>query len=202
MISGKVSSDELQVCNTSINGIYSNDIYIPSRIETINYTPQIWSGVEWRGNDNMLESYEILNVYKKNKIEKLEVEAKNAREKILASLNKRKEFEELVNSFEASVEQLYTSQFSEGQTESNVDYTELEIIKSNSSFYAGYKINQDYYSEDLKKIDEDLVEAKNLLNKELEPVKALLNICRDKIEIEEVLKRYEILDKNGKINLK
>lgn len=196
----KCSSDD-GINYLSLNPTVTTDNWITTTISTYdNYCKEYLGAWKEKGEDNMLESYDILNVYKKNKIEKLKDAADKACDAILDSLKKQKELTESINSFKAAVEQLYTSQFAEGQTESNVDNETLEIIKK-GDFCSGYVINEGYYSEELAKIDEDLEDAIEEVEKQLEPVRALLKICNDKNEVEEVLKRYSILDKSGKINL-
>lgn len=156
----------------------------------------------WKGNDNMLESIEIVKMYKVNREADIKKRYDAKYEELKSSNKLFKEFTELVNSFEASVTQLYTSQFEEGATESNVDKEVLALINVCSSNSYKYKINESFMPEEAKKLTDEKQTEVNELTETCAAVTTMLKICKGKEEVEEVLARYDIIDKKTKkINL-
>lgn len=149
----------------------------------------------------MIESMKIIQIYKDNrrasidkKYDKEFTELKNSNEKM-------EEYKNLVNAFEASLMELYTSQFEEGQTESNVDKKGLAIVNLGENNYR-YEINESYYPEEAKALEDKKQVEINELTQLCAEVSSLLGICKTKEEIEDVLVSYDIMDKKSrKLNM-
>lgn len=156
------------------------------------------------GNYNMIESIEIVRLYRANREADIQKRYNKKFEELKKNNIKAKEYEELINSFEANLAQLYTSQFEEGQTESTVDnkllaITHIPSIDGKNSYK--YNINQNYYSEECAKLEEEKAEELTDLSELCAKVTAILKICKTKAEIEEELVKYSIYNKKKEIDL-
>lgn len=154
-----------------------------------------------RGEKEMIESIKIIQIYKDNRKASIDKEY-NAKFTELKEKNEMmSEYKALVNSFEASLMELYTSQFDEGQTETNISRNLLAIV-DNGNYAYKYAINDSYYPEEAKALEDEKQEEIDKLTQLCAEVSTLLGICKTKEEVEDVLVNYGIMDKKThKLNM-
>ena len=66
----------------------------------------------------------------------------------------------------------------------------------------GYFINSDFKNDEIKSLENEMVNKINELNDLVKTVKAHVGIAKTKEEVEEILTRYGIIDKKGKLVIK
>lgn len=180
---------------------YHNSYYQPnqSQLNENEYEKHILG--KFKEGNKMIESLEIIKMYKANREAYINNKYNKKLEELKSKNTISKEFEELVNSFKAAVEQLYTSQFKEGQTESTVALNSLALINNGGATILPFKINENFYPEGAKELEdakraelEDLIEL-------CAKVTAVLKICKTKQEVEEELVKYSIYNKKKELDL-
>lgn len=177
--------------NNTINEISSHTHNIGININNLF---QEINELKERGEKEMIESIKIIQIYKDNRKASINKEY-NAKFTELKEKNEMmSEYKALVNSFEASLMELYTSQFDEGQTETNVERNLLSIV-DNGNYAYKYVINDNYYPEEAKALEDAKQEEVDKLTQLCAEVSTLLGICKTKEEVEDVLINYGIMDK-------
>ena len=149
----------------------------------------------------MIESLEIVKLYRANREASIIAKYSKMLEELKAKNKLVKEFEELINSFEAAAQQLYTSQFEEGQTESTVALNTLALTSNGGAIVLPYKINDMFYPEGAKELEDAKKAELEDLTELCAKVTAVLKICKTKTEIEEELVKYGIYNKKKELDL-
>lgn len=154
----------------------------------------------YKEESKMIESIEIVKLYRTNREAAINAKYNKKIEELKSSNTLVKEYEELVNSFKASVEQLYTSQFEEGETESTID-RDL-VLRNNGNSLMPLTVNTFFRPEGMKELEDAMKEELAELSELCAKVTATLKICKTKTEVEEELIKYGIYNKKDKtINL-
>lgn len=155
----------------------------------------------------MIESVNLIDIYRKNKEE---IILNIARKKTL-EIRQKKSLEnkmiEIIETATNELNELYLSQLSKEQKKdlANGKYVEqqgfslimqepIRLITDGSLI-----VNSNFEDDKIKKIKDDT--EKELLNLEkiIRTIKAHVAIAKTKDEVEEILKRYNILDNEGKL---
>lgn len=169
--------------------------YMASQKEYENY---IW---KFKEENEMIESLEIVRLYKNNREASITDKYNKKFEELKSNNKLAKEFEELVNSFKASVQQLYTSQFEEGQMESTVVSNTLALINNGNTSIMPVRINESFYPEGANELEDKKKQELFTLSELCAKVTAVLKICKTKSEIEEELVKYGIYNKKKELDL-
>lgn len=137
---------------------------------------------------------EIINYYDN----KIELESKNS--KIL------KEYNNIISTATEELQKLYMSQFNEEELEilnngGSVEPKELYKTNKEIAVYTDLDINCSFENKKCIEYKEAKFNELNSLYNLYETVEANLAIASNKDEVEEILRKYEILDKDGKMEI-
>lgn len=140
-----------------------------------------------KGNETM----ELLRLYERRKREEINKKYKELIDKEYNELDVVKRYNELVNTFSASLAELAD------------EYCELDvpaIVRTGYSNDYAYELNSSLLAEIEKKYAEDRRSEFNELDKFIEEVNAMLEISNDKDYQLDVLEKYNII-KKGKLTI-
>ena len=154
--------------------------------------------------DNMENKYALINLYHKRKEEEIDkyydnkIRVEKEKSEVLKTYNK------IIASAEEELQKLYMMQFTDEELEilnngGVVEAKELRKTQSEIEVYTSLDINELYKNKKCKEYDEERIKELKELTDKVELIKANLALASNKEEVEEILKRYEILDKNGKM---
>lgn len=158
--------------------------------------------IKKEGNE-MIESMNLIDLYASKYKESIEKETKEKVEELRKNCDVINKFNELIEKFKKDCDELYLSQFTEEEKNEIVLNHEIDDsnmqLRRNSACWCDYIINEvfcndEYYdvmNEKNKQIDE--------INDLVKTVKAHVGIAKTKEEVEEILTRYGIIDKKGKL---
>lgn len=156
--------------------------------------------------DNMENKYALINLYHKRKEEEIDkyydnkIRVEKEKSEVLKTYNK------IIASAEEELQKLYMMQFTDEELEilnngGVVEAKELRKTQSEIEVYTSLDINELYKNKKCKEYDEERIKELKELTDKVELIKANLALASNKEEVEEILKRYEILDKNGKMEV-
>ena len=153
---------------------------------------------------NMENKYALINLYKKRKEEEIDKYYDNKIRVEKENSKIAKEYNNIIATATEELQKLYMSQFDEGElkTLNNGGIVEAkELCKTCSEIEVTTNVyfNELYRNMKCKEYDKARSDELNELADQVELIKANLAIASTKEEVEEILKRYEILDKNGKM---
>lgn len=163
--------------------------------------------------NKMIESINLIDLYANKHRESIEKETKEKIEELRKRCDVINKYNELVKQFEKDCDELYLSQFTE--EEKNKMLLNSEIAFDNykplreRNIYNGpinsenhYFINFDFKNEEIERIESDMTNKIEEINDLVKTVKAHVGIAKTKEEVEEILTRYGIIDKKGKLVVK
>lgn len=154
-----------------------------------------------------MDGLNILKVYKQSHIDAIEGKFQDKIEEIRKENLIVKRLNEIKEAVENEIDNLYKSQF-EDEKDVILEYItdrekskKLPIIMnmSEQSIILKYIPNPNYVSEKEIKIKLEAEEMKKELDKKCAACSAMLGICKTKEEYEDILVKYEIIDKKGQI---
>lgn len=193
----------LEFENTGVigKGIISADFVDSARYCIENYIEK-----EEKEGKNMENKYALINLYHKRKEEEIDkyfdnkIRVEKEKSEVLKTYNK------IIASAEEELQKLYMMQFTDEELEilnngGVVEAKELRKTQSEIEVYTSLDVNEFYKNKKCKEYDEARIEELKELTDKVELIKANLAIASTKEEVEEILKRYEILDKNGKMEV-
>ena len=163
--------------------------------------------------NKMIESINLIDLYANKHRESIEKETKEKVQELRKKCDVINKYNELVEQFEKDCDELYLSQFTE--EEKNKMLLNSEIAFDNykplreRNIYNGpinsenhYFINFDFKNEEIERIESDMTNKIEEINDLVKTVKAHVGIAKTKEEVEEILTRYGIIDKKGKLVVK
>lgn len=161
--------------------------------------------IEKKEGNDMLESLNLVDLYASKQKEKIESETKKKVEELKEKNEIINKFSELIDKFKKDCDELYLSQFTEEEKNDiliDKDFDDSDMPLTREDGYLGnYVINLDFKPSEYY----DLMNARNIeinkINELVKTVKAHVGIAKTKEEVEEILTRYEILDKKGKLKI-
>lgn len=158
--------------------------------------------------NKMLESINLIDLYANKHKESIEKEAKEKIEKIKNESSIKKQYDEITQKCKDDLQKLYISQFTDEEIEKAKETLEglsgyqKELQHKTSICEFGYFINSDFKNDEIKSLENEMVNKINELNDLVKTVKAHVGIAKTKEEVEEILTRYGIIDKKGKLVIK
>lgn len=161
--------------------------------------------IKKEGN-KMIESINLIDLYASKHKENIERETKEKIEELRKNCDVINKYNELVEQFERECDDLYLSQFTEEERNKliindNVEYDNKPLIHSDM-WRNKYSINYTYTNDEIMQLETDMVNKVEELNDLVKTVKAHVGIAKTKEEVEEILTRYGIIDKKGKLVIK
>lgn len=163
--------------------------------------------IKKEGN-NMIESMNLIDLYANKHRESIEKETKEKIEKIRNESSIKKQYDEITQKCKDDLQKLYISQFTDEEIEKVKETLEglsgyqKELQHKTSICEFGYFINSDFKNDEIKSLENEMINKINELNDLVKTVKAHVGIAKTKEEVEEILTRYGIIDKKGKLVIK
>lgn len=163
--------------------------------------------IKKEGN-NMIESMNLIDLYSNKHRESIEKETKEKIEKIRNESSIKKQYDEITQKCKDDLQKLYISQFTDEEIEKVKETLEglsgyqKELQHKTSICEFGYFINSDFKNDEIESLENEMINKINELNDLVKTVKAHVGIAKTKEEVEEILTRYGIIDKKGKLVIK
>ena len=157
--------------------------------------------------NKMIESINLIDLYANKHRESIEKETKEKVEELRKKCDVINKFNELVEQFEKDCDELYLSQFTEEEKKNALSNAkELNDVDKQLQrklcSYDRYIINEMFQTEDIINTMEEMKQKECEINDLVKTVKAHVGIAKTKEEVEEILTRYGIIDKKGKLVVK
>ena len=158
--------------------------------------------------NKMIESINLIDLYANKHRESIEKETKEKIEKIKNESSIKKQYDEITQKCKDDLQKLYISQFTDEEIEKAKETLEglssyqKELQHKTSICGFGYFINSGFKNDEIKSLENEMVNKINELNDLVKTVKAHVGIAKTKEEVEEILTRYGIIDKKGKLVIK
>lgn len=158
--------------------------------------------------NKMIESINLIDLYANKHRESVEKETKEKIEKLKNESSIKKQYDEITQKCKDDLQKLYISQFTDEEIEKVKETLEglsdyqKELQHKTSICEFGYFINSDFKNDEIKNLENEMVNKINELNDLVKTVKAHVGIAKTKEEVEEILTRYGIIDKKGKLVVK
>lgn len=155
--------------------------------------------------NKMIESMNLTRLYADKHIENIKKEVNEKIEKIRNESSIKKQYDEIIQKCQDDLQKLYISQFSDEEVEKAKENLEglsgyqKELQHKTSMCEYGYKIDESFTNDKIEKIYEEGHKKSNELNDLMQMVNAHIGIAKTKEEVEEILTRYDIIDKKGKL---
>ena len=162
--------------------------------------------IKKEGN-KMIESINLIDLYANKHRESIEKETKEKVEELRKKCDVINKYNELVEQFQKDCDELYLSQFTEEEKKNALSNAkELNDVDKQLQRklcnYDRYIINEMFQTEDIINTMEEMKQREYEINDLVKTVKAHVGIAKTKEEVEEILTRYGIIDKKGKLVIK
>lgn len=161
--------------------------------------------------NKMIESINLIDLYANKHRESIEKETKEKIEELRKKCDVINKFNELVEQFEKDCDELYLSQFTEEEKNKMLLNPEIAFDNykplrekniCNGPTRYRYCTNDCIRNEEIEKVESDMANKIEEINDLVKTVKAHVGIAKTKEEVEEILTRYGIIDKKGKLVIK
>jgi len=158
--------------------------------------------------NKMIESINLIDLYANKHRESIEKETKEKVEELRKKCDVINKYNELVEQFEKDCDELYLSQFTEEEKikiiakQHIVNDADKQLGASGDLNEYKYCINYDFCNDDYYELMNEKENKLSEINDLVKTVKAHVGIAKTKEEVEEILTRYGIIDKKGKLVIK
>lgn len=158
--------------------------------------------------NKMIESMNLIDLYANKHKENIEKETKEKVEELRKKCDVINKFNELVEQFEKDCDELYLSQFTEEEknkiliNKDMIDDADMQLRTTGDPSEVKYYTNKNFCNDDYYKLMDERESKLNEINDLVKTVKAHVGIAKTKEEVEEILTRYGIIDKKGKLVIK
>lgn len=203
----KCKTQELKITANELK-IITDDLYVPNTINCEElYEKWLLEKFNKKEGNKMIESINLIDLYANKHRESIEKETKEKVEELRKKCDVINKFNELVEQFEKDCDELYLSQFTEEEKKNALsNVKELNDIDKQLQrklcSHDRYIINEMFQTEDIINTMEEMKQKECEINDLVKTVKAHVGIAKTKEEVEEILTRYEIIDKKGKLVIK
>lgn len=158
--------------------------------------------------NKMIESINLIDLYANKHRESIEKETKEKVEELRKKCDVINKYNELVEQFEKDCDELYLSQFTEEEknkiliNKDMIDDADMQLRTTGEPSEVKYYTNKNFCNDDYYKLMDERESKLNEINDLVKTVKAHVGIAKTKEEVEEILTRYGIIDKKGKLVVK
>lgn len=158
--------------------------------------------------NKMIESINLIDLYANKHRESIEKETKEKVEELRKKCDVINKYNELVEQFEKDCDELYLSQFTEEEknkiliNKDMIDDADMQLRTTGGPSEVKYYTNKNFCNDDYYKLMDERESKIKELNDLVKTVKAHVGIAKTKEEVEEILTRYGIIDKKGKLVVK
>ncbi len=163
--------------------------------------------IKKEGN-KMIEGINLIDLYANKHRESIEKETKEKVEELRKKCDVINKYNELVEQFEKDCDELYLSQFTEEEknkiliNKDMIDDADMQLRTTGEPSEVKYYTNKNFCNDDYYKLMDERESKLNEINDLVKTVKAHVGIAKTKEEVEEILTRYGIIDKKGKLVIK
>lgn len=212
---GLVILDEFPGCaydQTFFKPIKEQELKIPTNKIKITvddlYAPYVLGKFNKKEGNKMLESINLIDLYANKHRESIEKETKEKVEELRKKCDVINKYNELVEQFEKDCDELYLSQFTEEEknkiliNKDMIDDADMQLRTTGEPSEVKYYTNKNFCNDDYHKLMDERESKLNEINDLVKTVKAHVGIAKTKEEVEEILTRYGIIDKKGKLVIK
>ena len=203
-----IKAKKLKIPTNKIK-ITVDDLSAPNTINCAEfYEKWVLGKFNKKEGNKMIESINLIDLYANKHRESIEKETKEKIEKIKNESSIKKQYDEITQKCKDDLQKLYISQFTDEEIEKVKETLEglsdyqKELQHKTSICEFGYFINSDFKNDEIKNLENEMVNKINELNDLVKTVKAHVGIAKTKEEVEEILTRYGIIDKKGKLVIK
>lgn len=203
-----IKEQELKIPTNKIK-ITVDDLYAPNTINCAELYEKYVSkkSITKKEGNKMIESINLIDLYANKHRESIEKETKAKIEELRKKCDVINKYNELVEQFEKDCDELYLSQFTEEEKKNALSNAkELNDVDKQLQrklcSYDRYIINEMFQTEDIINTMEEMKQKECEINDLVKTVKAHVGIAKTKEEVEEILTRYGIIDKKGKLVVK
>ena len=169
----------------------------------IDKTPKI-EEIKKEGN-KMIESINLIDLYANKHRENIEKETKEKIEELRKKCDVINKYNELQEKYRSDLKELYLSQFTEEEIK-EMTFGRLndedKQLKYNPAVYNSYSANDSFKPDGYENLIDERSAKLDEVNDLVKMVKAHVGIAKTKEEVEEILTRYGIIDKKGKLVIK
>ena len=197
----KITANELK--------IITDDLYVPNTINCAElYKKWLLGKFNKKEGNKMIESINLIDLYANKHRESIEKETKEKVEELRKKCDVINKYNELVEQFEKDCDELYLSQFTEEEknkiliNQDMIDDADMQLRTTGGPSEVKYYTNKNFCNDDYYKLMDERENKLNEINDLVKTVKAHVGIAKTKEEVEEILTRYGIIDKKGKLVVK
>lgn len=155
--------------------------------------------------NKMIESINLIDLYANKHRESIEKETKEKVEELRKKCDVINKYNELVEKYKNDLKELYLSQFTEEEIK-EMTFVRLndedKQLRYNPAIYNSYSVNDSFKPDGYESLMDGRSEKLDEINDLVKTVKAHVGIAKTKEEVEEILARYGIIDKKGKLVIK
>lgn len=203
-----VKVKELTITANKIK-ITADDLYAPNTINCAElYEKYVLGKFNKKEGNKMIESINLIDLYANKHRESIEKETKEKVQELRKKCDVINKYNELVEQFEKDCDELYLSQFTDEEKskiiaeQHIVNDADKQLGASGDLNEYKYCINYDFCNDDYYELMNEEKNKLNEINDLVKTVKAHVGIAKTKEEVEEILTRYGIIDKKGKLVIK
>lgn len=197
----KITADDINNVTTSYQYELNKQLYEK-------YCLGIWeienSTIKKEGN-NMIESMNLIDLYANKHKEYIEKETKEKIEELRKKCDVINKYNELQEKYRSDLKELYLSQFTEEEIK-EMTFGRLndedKQLRYNPAVYNSYSANDSFKPDGYENLIDERSAKLDEVNDLVKMVKAHVGIAKTKEEVEEILTRYGIIDKKGKLVIK
>lgn len=204
-----IKEQELKIPTNKIK-ITVDDLYAPNTINCAELYEKYVSkkSITKKEGNKMIESINLIDLYANKHRESIEKETKEKVEELRKKCDVINKYNELVEQFEKDCDELYLSQFTEEEknkiliNKDMIDDADMQLRTTGEPSEVKYYTNKNFCNDDYYKLMDERESKLNEINDLVKTVKAHVGIAKTKEEVEEILTRYGIIDKKGKLVIK
>lgn len=204
----KYKTQELKITANELK-IITDDLYVPNTINCEElYEKWLLGKFNKKEGNKMIESINLIDLYANKHRESIEKETKEKVEELRKKCDVINKYNELVEQFEKDCDELYLSQFIEEEknkiliNQDMIDDADMQLRTTGGPSELKYYTNKNFRNDDYYKLMDERENKLNEINDLVKTVKAHVGIAKTKEEVEEILTRYGIIDKKGKLVIK
>lgn len=189
-----VDEPKIKQTELKIDGLRTHTIIVDEILDKENLM------IKKEGNE-MIESMNLIDLYANKHRESIEKEVTEKVEELRKHFDIIDKYNELVKEFEKASNELYLSQFTEEEQKEIllngdvIDDEDMQLRKIGDEYYANKNFKTDEYFDVMNARNKEISKIDDLVK----TVKAHVGIAKTKEEVEEILTRYGIIDKKGKL---